>query len=574
MERARFSAALVVLVLASSMILANAQNCTSPPWGLAHWWRGEGNAFDTVSVEDGTLIGGVQFTNGEVGTAFLFSGSGDDYIALPQNLFPMPATGEGNSPFSFEFWFQTTASGVILGQQDLPPFNSDLGGSVPAIYVGTNGFLYVEMFWSEAPQLTSLVPVNDGAFHHVVVTFDSATEALYIDGALIGTTQFTQEGYAPVYYYELGTGYTGGWDETTGDWFPFQGVLDEPSLYNRALSANEVTTLFHSGAAGKCAPPDGLVLRHRYRFDGQPSDTIVKDSVRNADGALVFGSNQAPYTNGVADGSGFSGNGTLQLNGTNGCVLLPPRLVSVLSNFTVEAWVTWNGPSSSVWQRLFDFGISDHGTNAESIGTNYVIFTPNQGGTELFGFEETTVNPFGTNVDPQALILSGTASFPIGEEVYLALTYDPLGGSTRLYLNGTLVASASGTFNPTGRFTDYSDWLGRSQWERDPYFNGSYDEFRIWQGVLSDQQIASHYAVGPDQQFTLTRPVLTIERNGADMILSWPSAGGDAFTLQTSSSLSSPKWVAVTNGITLSEGLYRMVAPANATSAFYRLGQQ
>ena len=573
MERARSWAALAVLVLTLFVIQAGAQNCTPPPWGLAHWWRGEGNAFDTVSVQDGTLIGGVQFTNGQVGTAFLFSGSGDDYIALPQNLFPMPGTGEGHSPFSFEFWFQTTSSGVILGQQDLPPFNSDLGGSVPAVYVGTNGFLYVQMFWSEAPQLTSLVPVNDGAFHHVVVTYDGATEILYLDGGIIGSTPFVQEAYASVYYYEFGTGYTGGWDETTGDWFPFQGVLDEPSLYTRALSPLEVATLFHSGAAGKCAPPDGLVLRHRYSFDGQPSDVVVKDSVRNADGDLVFGSSQAPYTNGIPDGSGFSGNGTLELNGTNGCVILPPRLLSVLSNFTVEAWVTWNGPSSSVWQRLFDFGLSDHGTNADSIGTNYIIFTPNRGGTEVFGFEETTVNPFGTNVDPEALILTSNGTFPIGEEVYVAMTYDPLGGSSRLYLNGALVGSASGSFNPTGRFTDYSDWLGRSQWDRDPYFNGSYDEFRIWQGVLSDQQIASHYVVGPDQQFVTARPVLAIERNGPEIILSWPSAGADAFTLQTTSTLTAPNWVALTNGITLSEGFYRLAVPATAASAFYRLGQ-
>ncbi|HVV73216.1 MAG TPA: LamG domain-containing protein, partial [Verrucomicrobiae bacterium] len=437
--------------------LAPAQTCTPPPWGLAHWWRGEGNAFDTVSVQDGTLIGGVQFTNGEVGTAFLFSGSGDDYIGLPLNLFPMPATGEGHSPFSFEFWFQTTASGVILGQQDLPPFNSDLGGSVPAIYIGTNGLLYVEMFWSEAPQLLSSAPVNDGAFHHVVVTYDGTTEILYLDGLAIGSTPFVQEGYSSAYYYELGTGYTGGWDETTGDWFPFQGVLDEPSLYTRALTANEVATLFHAGAAGKCAPPNGLVLRHRYSFDGPPSTVLVRDSVRNADGNVVFGSNDAPYTNGVSDGSGFSGSGTLDLKGGSGCVILPPRLISVLSNFTVEAWVTWNGPSTSVWQRVFDFGISDHGTNAGSIGTNYVIFTPGLGGSQLFGFEETTVNPFGTNTDPQALTLTGPNTFPIGEEVYVAVTYDPLGGASRLFLNGALVASASGPLNPTGRFTDYSD---------------------------------------------------------------------------------------------------------------------
>jgi hypothetical protein len=71
--------------------LTYAQNCIAPPAGLAHWWRAEGNGFDTVSVQDAVLLGGVQFTSGKVGTAFLLSGSGDDYIALPQNLFPRPS---------------------------------------------------------------------------------------------------------------------------------------------------------------------------------------------------------------------------------------------------------------------------------------------------------------------------------------------------------------------------------------------------------------------------------------------------------------------------------------------------
>src|SRR5262249_19671539 len=156
--------------------------------------------------------------------------------------------------------------------------------------------------------------------------------------------------YADTYYYQLGTGYTGGWDGTTGDWFPFTGVIDEPSIYNRALTGTEVAALFNAGSAGKCAPfAPGLVLRHRYSFDGAPASLVVTDSVRRADGLLVFGSSQPPYTNGVADGSAFLGNGTLRLAGTSGCVLLPPRPVSVLSNFTIEAWLTWNGPAASAW---------------------------------------------------------------------------------------------------------------------------------------------------------------------------------------------------------------------------------
>lgn len=549
-----------------------AQNCLPPPPGLVHWWPGEGNDFDVISVQDAVLLGGVQFTAGKVGTAFLLSGSGDDYIDLPENLFPMPVSGSGTTPFSFEVWFQTSEGGVILGQQDLPPFNSTLGGYVPAIYVGTNGLLYAQAFWGTGPELNSSGLVNDGQFHHVVLTYDGAQEALYLDGTMIASAPFVQQGYASIYYYELGTGYTGGWDGTTEDWFPYSGVIDEPSLYNRALTPAEVMQLYNAGSAGKCAPPGGgLRLRHRYSFDSPPSSLVVTDSVRGANGVLVYGSATAPYTNGAPDGSGFSGNGTLELAGAGGCVSLPPRLISVLSNFTVEAWITWNGPSTSVWQRVFDFGFNDQGTNANGIGTNYVIFTPARGGTDLLGFEETTVNPFGAIVDPDALILTGAGPLPVGQEVYVAITYDPVGGTNCLYLNGTLVASAGGTFNPTRRFTDYSNWLGRSQWQRDPFFSGSYDEFRIWEGVLTPKDVASHYAAGPTQQFITSRPALTISCSGPQIVVSWPSDGNDGFQLESSPGLSPPTWAMVINSVSLTDGSYRVVLPANRVPSFYRL---
>jgi hypothetical protein len=574
MRTARYSLLLTSAVWLACALGAHAQSCIAPPSGLAHWWRGEGNGFDTISVQDGILVGGVQFTNGKVGTGFLFSGSGDDYIALPQNLFPVPAAGLGNTPFSFEVWFQTTAGGAILGQQDLAPFNSTLGGYVPALYVGTNGLLYAQLFWGTDTQLVPTNQVNDGVFHHAIITYDGSNEVLYLDGVNAGTTAFSQEGYASIYYYELGTAYTGGWDGAPGEWFPFTGVLDDVSLYSRALSSSEVLALFQSGAAGKCAPPGaGLVLRHRYSFEGDPGSLLVTDSIRGANGVLVYGSADPPYTNGTPDSSSFSGSGTLNLSGTSGCVSLPPRLLSVLSNFTVEAWITWNGPSTSSWQRVFDFGFSDRGTNADGIGTNYIIFTPARGGSGLPGFEETTVNPFGALTDPESLILTAPAPLPISEEVYVAISYDPLTNSTRLYLNGTLAAASTAAINPSAQFTDYTDWLGRSQWHRDPTFNGSFDEFRIWEGVLSDQDIASHSAAGPNQQFVTTRPALIIGNDLATVLLSWPASGTAGFQLQSTPRLLSASWVAVTNGIALTNGSYQFRIPSNVQPAFYRLKQ-
>ncbi len=552
---------------------SHAQNaaCVPPPAGMFSWWRGEGNGLDNEGIYHGTVMGGGGFAPAKVGRGFVFSGSGDDYLNLPPNLFPMPTSGTANNPFSFELWFKTSSGGVILGQQDQRPFDPPLAGNVPAIYVGTNGHLYALMFWGVDEPLESSVNVADGAFHHVAVTYDGSTEVVFLDGAPIGSRSLTQEAYAGIYFYQLGTGWTDGWPATPGGWWPFTGTVDEAAFYLRALTAIEVMSLFQAGTAGKCGPPPGLALVHRYSFNEPAGSEIAIDSISASDGHLLFASSDPPYTNGFPDGSDFTGTGRLALRGTNGYVSLPSRLSSWFSNASFEAWVTWNGPATSVWQRVWDFGFNDLGTNRSGIGTNYIIFCPCRGGTELLGFEETTVNPFGSDVDPSALILNGTDRMPLGQLTYVAVTYDPLSNSSKLFLNGVLVSSASKPLNPLRNFTDYNNWLGRSQWTRDPFYNGEYEEFRIWDGVLSAEEIAAHNAAGPDQQFVRVRPQLFFSRLGSELILSWYTNYATEFMVQSAPSPVSTTWINVTNTVLVTNGTFQVKLPSTSTAAFYRL---
>ena len=521
---------------------------------------------------DGIIIDGVTFTLGEVGGAFVFSGGGDDYVRLPSNMFPVPTDGvDGNTPFTFELWFRTTASGVILGQQDVEPFELTPGGNVPALYVGTNGQLYASLFWSSGDQLSSPGLVNDGNFHHVAVTYDGANQTLFLDGAALGTIPFVQQGYATNYLYELGTGWTDGWTNTPGGWFPFHGAVDEVSFYDRALIPTEVQSLFLAGSSGKCGG-SGPALRHRYSFNGSLEESVVTDSIGGANGAIAFASTTFPFTNGVPDGSAFSGTGTLNLSGTSGYVQLPSHLVSGFSNLTIEAWITWSGPATSVWQRIFDFGFNDAGLNQSGNGTNYLACYTARGGTQLLGFEETTVNPFGTVPDPQGLVLSGPTTVPLGDRLYVAVTYDPIAGSAKLFQNGMLVGSASGTFNRLNRIADFNNWLGRSQWQRDPFFKGSFDEFRIWEGVLTPDEIASHYAGGPDQPIVITRPVLHLDASPGNITLWWSTNNTAAFHLESTLDFRSG-WIPITNIVTTVNSRYQVVLPTTASRALFRLKQ-
>jgi len=553
---------------------AQITGCINPPPGIVSWWRGEGTGLDAVGINHGTVMGGGGFAPGKVGRAFSFSGSGDDFIGLTVDLFPMPKLDQnGNAPFSFEAWFKTTGSGVIFGQQDQPPFNTILSGNVAALYVGSSGRLYAEFFWGAENPLQTTNSVADGMFHHVVVTYNGTQQILYLDGIIVGNQSFTQMGYAADYFYQIGTGWSDGWPETPGGWFPFTGLIDEPTFYSLALTPAEVQSLFQAGSAGKCAPPDVPALVHRYSFNQSSGETIVTDSISGSHGTIYYANSSAPWTNGASDGSDFTGAGTLRLNGVSGYVDLPPRLVSWFSNATFEAWIKWFGPATSVWQRAWDFGSSDGGTNAAGNGTNYVIFTPARGGSELPGFQETTVDPFGTQMDPNSLILSGQDKFPLGQEIYVAVTYDPGASTARMYFNGALVGSANKSLNPLIVMTDYNNWLGRSQWTRDPFFNGEYNEFRIWDGALSAADIANHNAAGPNQQFVRVRPYVFIQRETSQIVVSWLTNYADGFTLQSSSNPGFTSWSTVTNAPVVTNGSYTVTLTPTSKSCFFRLAR-
>jgi uncharacterized protein YjdB len=77
-----------------------------------------------------------------------------------------------------------------------------------------------------------------------------------------------------------------------------------------------------------------------------------------------------------------------------------------------------------------------------------------------------------------------------------------LSGATRtakLFLDGVQVGvNTNFTLTPEDMGPLPNIWIGRSQYGADPFFSGSYDEFRIYNGPLSAMQIAIDSGTGPD----------------------------------------------------------------------------
>jgi hypothetical protein len=215
------------------------------------------------------------------------------------------------------------------------------------------------------------------------------------------------------------------------------------------------------------------VLLHRYSFTADASD-----SVGGANGTLQGG---ATIVNKAVVLSGTGSSGT-----PGDYVDLPNNMFTNLTSVSMEVWATDKG--SATWARIWDFGNSAGGEDTSTGGGDNLFLTTPSGAGGLRLAINLGTGEQQLNTDP--LI--------VGNETHIVFVNDVAHQVGYLYVNGALVdMNPNMTLAPADMGETLNDWLGRSQYN-DPLFNGSIDEFRIWQGQLSAFQIAINDASGPD----------------------------------------------------------------------------
>ena len=232
-------------------------DCTNALSALVAWWPGDGNANDVVGTNNGTLWGNAGFTNGFIAQAFSFDGYYDG-IGLTN------AANLKLQNFTIEAWIK----------RDNTTMTSADGNDAAIFAYGSGGYMfglnragvpYLTVTGSSFPTGGSYA-ITDTYFHHVAVTKTNSTVRYYVDGVPRSTNSDSST-------FTFTTNPAIG---ARGDTFAqsFLGRIDELGFYNRALTAGEISGIYHADADGKCLPP--LIV-------GQPEDQYV-----NLGGSATF----------------------------------------------------------------------------------------------------------------------------------------------------------------------------------------------------------------------------------------------------------------------------------------------
>lgn len=217
------------------------------PYAVWHFneavWDGTGDevADSSGNGRHGVSVGATTISGGKLNRAGDFDGTND------RLEFGAIAGFERTDPFSLEVWLQTTSTNAGQIMTKMGSGSDDPGYK---FMLRTSGKIQVTMRNSVGNLLyvkTLTKEVNDGAWHHVVFTYDgSSTVAgmrIYVDGVNEALTIVNDTLTATILTsnaFKVGVIGTSSVD--------FNGLIDEAIVYDIELSSSQVSNRYNGGA--------------------------------------------------------------------------------------------------------------------------------------------------------------------------------------------------------------------------------------------------------------------------------------------------------------------------------------
>lgn len=470
---------------------------------------------------------GVVSTNdAEAGNSAYFDGNSFlSYSSPPTNIMQ---TLSGD--FSLSFWIKTTQNdgneggpawnGAGIVAADIPGQYNDL---VPAALDGGEiGFNTGGPFYDDT--LNSTVDINDGSYHHVVITRTEATGAkqIYIDGSLNNSDSATMNPLSDPVTLAVGCAIDASQPDPN-DFNPnnyFQGELDELQIYAGVLSSSQISGLYNNPGSTINGAGNGGLVAH-YTFDN--SGNIGADSSGNGNDLTFNGLDGVVSSADAEAGSGaasFDGYSFLSYNSA------PPAILNAFAgSFSLSFWIkTTENDGNEGGPAWAGAGIVAADV---PVTTNDIVPAALDGGEIGFntgGSYDDTVN----------------STIDVNDNAYhhVVITRNQISGEKRIYIDGSLNNSDFATENLLNSPQLVAVGCAIDASQSDPnnanpqqFFQGLLDDIQIYSFVVSSNQVTELF-MNPGTTVSLSSANFNPALNTTN--LNWVTSGdSDWFTETT-----------------------------------------
>lgn len=325
---------------------------------------------------------------------------------------------------------------------------------------------------------TNITGLNDGRWHHIALVVDRNAQTInsFIDGRAETASSISTVGsLSSTNHFVIGARSSTGTCST-----PTPISVDDVRVYNRALSATEITGLYNLGGGKQNASQNKKYtnsLVGLWSFDGQD---VVNGKIIDASGNA---NNGTPLSIATTTFYTFGKIGqAVNFDGVDDTISVPHSTTlttSLHSGFTISAWVKPDSYGDTSLGRIIDKSESTVALNG------FAMYLRNN------------VAPFGSfvmNINDSTPLDSPANTVPLGQWTHLVTTIAS-DGSALMYANGILVKT--GALNsPSAITTTQPLYIGSYSNASSREFDGLIDDIRVYSRPLQASEVRQLYDLG------------------------------------------------------------------------------
>ena len=299
-------------------------------------------------------------------------------------------------------------------------------------------------------------------WHYVTAVFGENSTSMYVDGTKVG--EVNSEDKISKILGEDGVAYLGKANWGAGEYY--DGLIDEVSVYNYALSEDEITDLYQKYTKPSY-PVEKRVLAE-FTFDDEENGFVSENGKAVTAGTNVLSEDAVSGKALSLDGTGSN---YLKVTDKDGNALLDE-----CEELSVSYW-----------------------TKVSDTGTNWAYYASKDDEAQIYG-QECYIAAVDKADSYEAVCWKNNGSrtenptATVTEDKWRQITVVYGKISTSVYVNGVLKSEIKGnTALPDIVGNDGVFYIGRANWGSGEYFKGLIDEVRICNYALTQEEVTAFY---------------------------------------------------------------------------------